>query len=202
MHEIQANVAPKKIRKSIQALGLSQDVSGSSHMVQVNGNASRNIHCGFCNQGHLVTNCPRRQCLKLNAYEYCLTTANQKDMDNLRDRMKKTNVRTNDKKPPLHLIFGTIPSCLQSRNFVVHRISLLEGDIQDSIENRLFCITFLLVDGYEDVNWMNIWVMGNVMNMLITNKNKTKKYVFDETINDQRGNSVQNYEVELSIASI
>ena len=123
-------------------------------------------------------------------------------MDNLRDRMKKTNVRKNEKKPPLHLIFGTIPSCLQSRNFVVHRISLLEGDIQDSIENRLFCITFLLVDGYEDVNWTNIWVMGKVMNMLITHKNKTKKYVFDETINDQTGTSVQNNKVELSIASI
>jgi hypothetical protein len=202
MHEIQANVASKKIRKSIQALGLSQDVSGSSHTVQVNGNSSRNIHCGFCNQGHLVTNCPRRQCLKLNAYEYCLTTSNQQDMDNLRDRMKNTNVRTNDEKPPLHLIFGTIPSCLQTRNFVVHRISLLEGDTHDCIENRLFCITFLLCDGYEDVNWSNIWVMGKVMNMLITHKNKTKKYVFDETIHDQTGTSMQNNKVEISIASM
>ena len=202
MHEIQANVASKKIRKSIQALGLSQDVSGATHTVQVNGNSSRNIHCSFCNQGHLVTNCPRRQGLKLNAYEYCLMTSNQQDMDNLRDRMKNTNVSKSVEKPPLHLIYGTIPPCLQTRNFVVHRISFLEGDLPDSIENRLFCISFLLIDGYEDVNWTNIWVMGKVMNMLITHKNKTKKYDFDKTINDHPGTLVQNNDFELSIASI
>jgi hypothetical protein len=84
----------------------------------------------------------------------------------------------------------------------VHQISLLEGDMHDSIENRLFCITFLLINGYEDVNWKNIWVMGKVMNMLITHKNKTKKYVFDETINSHPGNSVQNHNFELSIASM
>ena len=84
----------------------------------------------------------------------------------------------------------------------MHRISFLEGDLPDSIENRLFCISFLLIDGYEDVNWTNIWVMGKVMNMLITHKNNTKKYVFDKTINDHPGTSVQNNDFELSIASI
>ena len=122
-------------------------------------------------------------------------------MDNLCDRMKNTNVSTNDEKPPLHLIYGTIPLCLQTQNFVVHQISLLEEDMHDSIENRLFCITFLLINGY-DVNWKNIWVMGKVMNMLITHKNKTKKDFFDETINSHPGNSVQNHNFELSIASI
>ena len=149
-----------------------------------------------------MTNCPRRQCLKLNAYEYCLTMSNQQDMDNLRDRMKNTNVRKNEETPPLHLIYGTIPPYLQMRNFVVHRISLLVGDTHDSIESRLFGITFLLMDGSDDVNWKNIWVTGKVMNMLITHKNKTKKYVFDKTINDHPGTSVQNNDFELSIASI
>jgi hypothetical protein len=44
--------------------------------------------------------------------------------------------------------------------------------------------------------------MGKVMNMLITHKNKTKKYVYDETINDLPGNSMQNNEYELSFASV
>ena len=61
---------------------------------------------------------------------------------------------------------------------------------------------FLLMDGYVDVNWKNIWVTGKVMNMLITHKNKTKKYVFDETINDQPRTSMQNNNFELSIASM
>ncbi len=125
--------------------------------------------------------------------------SNQQDMDNLRDRMKNTNVSTNDKKPPLHLIYGTIPSCLQTQNIVVHWISLLEGDTHNSIESRLFGITFLLMDGYDDVNWKNIWVMGKVMIMLITHKNK---YLFDETINDQPWTSMQNNNFELSIASM
>ena len=84
----------------------------------------------------------------------------------------------------------------------MHRISFLEGDLPDSIENRLFCISFLLIDGYEDVNWTNIWVMGKVMNMLITHKNKIKKYVFDETINDQPRTIVQNTNFEISFASM
>ncbi len=139
---------------------MSHDVSGASHIVQDNGNSSRNIHCSFCNQGHLVTNCPRCQGFKLNAYKYCLMTSNQQDMDNLCDRMKNINVRKNKEMPPLHLIYGTIPPYLQTRNFVVHRISLLEGDKHISIESRLFGSTFLLMDGYGDVNWKTIWVMG------------------------------------------
>ena len=95
-------------------------------------------------------------------------------MDNLCDRMKNTNVRKNEETPPLHLIYGTIPPYLQTRNFVVHQISLLEGDTDDSIESRLFGIMFLLMDGYDDVNWKNIWVMGKVMNMLITHKNNPR----------------------------
>ncbi len=58
------------------------------------------------------------------------------------------------------------------------------------------------MDGYDDVNWKNIWVTGKVMNMLITHKNKTKKYMFDETINDQPRTSMQNNNFELSIASM
>ena len=79
---------------------------------------------------------------------------------------------------------------------------MTEGDAHDSIETRLFCITFLLINGYEDVNWKNIWVIGKVMNMLITHKNKTKKYVYNETINDLPGNSMQNNKFELSFASM
>ena len=123
-------------------------------------------------------------------------------MDNLRDRLKNTNVRKKDDTQPLHLIYGTIPPYLQTRNFVVHQISLLEGDTHDSIESRLFGITFLLMDGSDDVSWKNIWVTGKVMNMLITHKNKIKKYVFDETINDQPRTMVQNTNFEISYASM
>ena len=58
------------------------------------------------------------------------------------------------------------------------------------------------MDGYVDVSWKNIWVMGKVMNMFITHKNKTKKYMFDETINVQPQTSMQNNNFKLSIASM
>ena len=51
----------------------------------------------------------------------------------------------------------------------------MDGKSQDTIETRLYCITFLLIDAFEDCNWNRIWVMGKVVNMLITHKNKTKK---------------------------
>ena len=149
----------QKIKKTIQSLGLSQDVCGYSHMVLVNGNTSWNIHCSFCKQGHMVTNCPRCECFKINAYEYCLTTSNEQDMDNLRDRIRSTNCISNHDKPPLHLIYGTLPSYLNSRNFILHLICLMDGKSQDTIETRLYCITFLLIDEYKDCNWNRIWVM-------------------------------------------
>lgn len=114
MHEIQADVASKEIKKTIQSLGLSQDVCGYPHTIQVNGNSSRNIHCSFCNEAHLVTNCPRREYFKLNAYEYCLTTANEQDMDNLRDKIWNNNIISTHEKPPSHLVYGTLPTCLHS----------------------------------------------------------------------------------------
>jgi hypothetical protein len=37
----------------------------------------------------------------------------------------------------------------------------MDGKSQDTIETRLYCITFLLIEGNEDGNWTRIWVMGN-----------------------------------------
>ncbi len=121
-------------------------------------------------------------------------------MDNLQDRIRSTNCISNHDKPPLHLIYGTLPSYLNSQNFILHRICLMDGKSQDTIETRLYCITFLLIDGYEDCNWSRIWVMGKVVNMLITHKNKTKKYVYDETVKDVQGSPMQNNQYDLQLA--
>ena len=87
----------------------------------------------------------------------------------------------------------TFPSYLNSRNFILHRICVMDGKIQDTIETRLYFITFLLIDGYKDCNWTRIWVTGKVVNMLITHKNKTKKYLYDETIMDVQGSPGYRY---------
>jgi hypothetical protein len=76
----------------------------------------------------------------------------------------------------------------------------MDGKSQGTIETRLYCITFLLIDGYEDCNWTRIWVMGKVVNMLIAHKNKTKKYVYDETVKDVQGSPMQNNQYDLQFA--
>ena len=42
----------------------------------------------------------------------------------------------------------------------------MDGKSQDTIETRLYCITFLLIDGYKDCNWNCIWVMGKVVKIV------------------------------------
>jgi hypothetical protein len=44
MHEIQANIASKKIQKSLQNIGLLHDVSNDSCSIQVNCNSSWIVH--------------------------------------------------------------------------------------------------------------------------------------------------------------
>ena len=47
---------------------------------------------------------------------------------------------------------------------------------------RLYCVTFLLENGYEDIDWSAIWILWKIMNSLITHKNKTKKNVYDKAV--------------------
>ena len=42
-------------------------------------------------------------------------------------------------------------------------------------------MSFLSGNGMEDPLWNKKWIMGKILNQLITHKNKTKKYVYDET---------------------
>jgi hypothetical protein len=42
-------------------------------------------------------------------------------------------------------------------------------------------VSFLSGNGMEDPLWNKKWIMGKILNQLITHKNKTKKYVYDET---------------------
>jgi len=123
IHEIKANIASKKIQKSLQNIGLSQDVCNDSCSIQINGNYSRIVHCKFCSLGHTVTNCPRCDELKLHAYEYQLSTSSEQDMDSLRQRVRSSLIlRTFVDLPGESEIFGVIPTNLQSKNFIIHHV--------------------------------------------------------------------------------
>ncbi len=65
----------------------------------------------------------------------------------------------------------------------------MDDRTQDNIETRLYFIIFLLINGYKNCNLKGIWVMGKVMNMLITPKNKSNKY--DKTVKDLPGYAEQ-----------
>jgi hypothetical protein len=45
----------------------------------------------------------------------------------------------------------------------------------------VYCVTFLSEKGLKESVWNNKWIMGKVINQLITHKNKNKRYVHDET---------------------
>jgi hypothetical protein len=182
IHEIQANVSSKKIQKNLQNIGLSQDVSNDSCSIQVNGNYSRIVHCKFCSLGHTVTNCPRRYELKMHAYEYQLSTSSEQDMDNLRRTLRNSLFpKTGAVIPHESEIFGSIPINLHSKNFILHHIHEIGTSSLDVIENRVYCVSFLSGNGMEDPLWNRKWIMGKILNQLITHKNKTKKFVYDET---------------------
>jgi hypothetical protein len=38
-----------------------------------------------------------------------------------------------------------------------------------------------MTNGEEDPDWSNKWIVGKIMNSLITHKHKAKKYVYDRT---------------------
>jgi hypothetical protein len=86
IHEIHANKVAKKIKKSIQNMCLSQDIHHNSHVIIANGNPGKTFHCSFCTLGHMVTNCPHHAELKMNSYEYQLTTNSEQCLDSLRCR--------------------------------------------------------------------------------------------------------------------
>jgi ABC-type histidine transport system ATPase subunit len=78
----------------------------------------------------------------------------------------------------------------------------MDWETQDTNETSLYCITFLLTNVYKDSNWNHIWVMGNIMNMLITHKNKTKKYVYDETANEMPRVAIENDQHDLQFVAM
>ena len=154
IHEIQANVASKKIQKSLQNIGLSQDVSNDLCSIQVNGNYNRIVHCKFCSLGHMITNCPHGNELKLRAYEYQLSTSSEQDMDNLRQRVRSSLFpKSGAVIPHKSEIFGVVPTNLHSKNFILHQIHEIGTSSLDVIENRVYCVSFLSGNGMEDPLW-------------------------------------------------
>ena len=130
----------------------------------------------------MITNCPCHNKLKLRAYEYQLSTSSEQGMDNLRQRVRSSLFPNSGSVIPHESeIFGVIPTNLHSKNFILHHIHEIGTSSLDVIENRVYCVSFLSGNGMEDPPWNKKWIIGKVLNQLITHKNKTKKYVCDET---------------------
>ena len=84
-------------------------------------------------------------------------------------------------RPTRFDIFGTISPHFQSKNFVLHYVHDSGKGGKGIIDNRLYCVSFLMTNGEEDPDWSNKWIVGKIMNSLITHKHKAKKYVYDRT---------------------
>ena len=157
-------MASKKIQKSLQNIGLSQDVSNDLCSIQGNGNYSPIVHCVLCSLGHMITNCPCCDELKLCAYEYILSTSNEQDMDNLRQRVRSSLFpKSGAVIPNEGEIFGVIPTNLHSKNFILHHIHEVGTSSLDVIKNQVYCVSFLNGYGMEDPLWNEKWIMGKVL---------------------------------------
>ena len=58
-NEVNAEVHTKKLKASVQRMGLSQTILGDQYDLQVNGKASALIHCSFCDGNHAVNSCTK-----------------------------------------------------------------------------------------------------------------------------------------------
>jgi hypothetical protein len=77
--------------------------------------------------------------------------------------------------------FGTIPPHLQSKNFILHNVHDSGKGGKNIMDNRLYCVSFLMTNGEEDPDRGNKWIVGKTMNSLITHIHKAKKYFYDRT---------------------
>ena len=135
-------------------MGLLQDIHHNSHVIIANGNSGKTLHYSFCTLGHMVTNCPQCAELKINSYKYQLTTNSEKCLDSLRCRVVGQQFLTII-IPQDSDVFGTIPRHLQSKNFILYYVHDSGKGGNDIIDNRLYCVSFLMTNGEEDLYWGN-----------------------------------------------
>ncbi len=57
-------------------------------------------------------------------------------------------------------VFCMIPPHLQYKNFILHYVHDSGKDGNDIIDNRLYCVSFLMTNGEEDRDWSNTWIVG------------------------------------------
>ena len=118
-------------------MGLLQDIHHDSNVIIAYGNPGKTFHCSFCILCHMVTNCPRRAELKMNSCEYQLTTNSEKCLDSLRCRAMSQQCLTMIVPQDLD-VFSTIPSHLQSQNFILHNVHDRGKGGNNIIDNRLY----------------------------------------------------------------
>ena len=176
--EVSAEVYTKKLKTSVQRMGLSQTIIGEQHDLQVNGKASARKHCSFCDKDHAVTHCPQRtHWITQKFHEYDLSTNNDNE-SKLRSVIKHSMPTVTYSTES---VFGKIERSLMLKNFIIHKAYHIEGTPINQIESMNFCVDFLGKDGEVLDCSKGMWISGGLMNSLITHNNVKKKYVYDAT---------------------
>jgi hypothetical protein len=175
--EVRAEVYTKKLKTSVQGMGLSQTIVGEQHDLQVNGKNAR-IHCSFCDEDHAVPHCPQRTYwITQKFHEYDLSTNNDNE-SKLRSVIKHSMPTVTHSTES---VFGKIERSLMSKNFIIHKAFHVKGMPNNQIESMNFCVDFLGKDGEVLVCSSGMWISGGLMNSLITHNNVKKKYIYDAT---------------------
>ena len=177
-NEVNAEVHTKKLKASVQRMGLSQTILGDQYDLQVNGKASARIHCSFCDGNHAVNSCTKRtDWISQQFHEYDLSTNNDSEAK-LRSVLK-LSMPTVTCAP--ESVFNKIERSLKSKNFIIRKAFHVKGKPTNQIESMNFCIDFLGKDGDIMDCSKDMWISGGLMNSIITHNNVKKKYVYDAT---------------------
>ena len=182
-HECSAIAASKKLKSSLQNMGMKQVVVGQEYDIVANGKM-RSRRCQFCKGGHNYTNCDRRQMYKLTAMEYMLSSSNNNITIGLKDRIKNSMpaVTREHAESKMMTSLSVIAVKMKNVNFIIHEAVVKPGSPKRQIESMDFCITFLSDNGEHWVGHSRVWVTGDVMVILVSHTNVKIKFVFDETI--------------------
>ena len=184
-HERRVIAASLKYKGNLRNLEFSQEIVEND--LHVTANPTMRIStCQFCTKCKRYTSCNVRAMYKLSSSEYMLSTMTPNVAVALKARvvnsMPLAPIATSD------VVFGSIDKSLSNSNFVIHEASeVFESGGRNVIENMNFCVTFLSKEGKGVPRRERIWVTGTIMSDLVTHKNKKLKFVYDETINFQKG---------------
>ncbi|KAL7531462.1 hypothetical protein ACHAXR_004060 [Thalassiosira sp. AJA248-18] len=167
-HEKAVNKSRGKVRRFVQNIGLSQNLTNGAVTVVANAKDSSRTACSFCgHRSHKIPDCDKRRILKMTARECILTTNDILSEQCLKERMK-TNVRV-CLDPCTEPCLSLLPPRESRMNIIIDEVRPISGQAQGHLESMISLVRTINADGDAGPP---MWVTGAAFNSLITHQLK------------------------------